>query len=211
MKRALSSCETFYLCSFFFVCLPFLFVQNMMQTVAQLNPFSTEHFIWIDSGYFRRRQARPKSSPIVRNNITRNGVDASKVYFRNFLDNPKFQDLSAGAFGGTRKALDEFADKYWRVFWHMSQKNYFVGTEQTVMTTTCLNFPSCCFVHQPRGGGDWFRIGVSWLRDYEFSFARDEVLLKDNPIAKNSTQINPIIQELLPLPEKVDPISKVFA
>ena len=205
--------------SFFFFCLLLLCMlshfnimfgcgQIMMQAVAQSNPFSTQHFIWIDSGYFRSPNIAPHLSPIVRNNITENGVLPSKVFFRNFLDNPKFQDLSGGAWGGTRQALDAYADKYWKVFWYMSQNGHFIGAEQNVMTTTCLNFPSLCSVHEGTYGG-WFTVGSDWLRQYHFSFS-NEILLKDNGIAKISTHVNPFIPALVPLPE-LDPVSKTYA
>ena len=136
-----------------------------MQEVAQLNPFQTEHFFWIDAGYFRNRGTSPKRIPIVRNNITANGVQKDQVLFQNVWLDPLKPEIAAGAWGGTAEAIDRVYDRYFQTFWWMIEnREGCVGIEQQVMTKMCKSFPDICNIQQSEWDKSWFEMGRVWLR-----------------------------------------------
>ena len=55
----------------------------LIHEVARLNPFDTGHVFWIDSGYYRKPGVSPNYTPIVRNNVSANGVERHQVLFQN--------------------------------------------------------------------------------------------------------------------------------
>jgi hypothetical protein len=147
-----------------------------MNEAARINPFNTENFIWIDAGYFRG--APVNNSPIVRNNITKNGVLANQMVFHSIFgpERPWDQEIAAGAFGGRVQAIFEANKKYWMSFWYMVTKGLKVCYEQRVMVTMCRTWPDLCSIHYSGKDKDWFVMGRGWLRNADFDFSNGLVL-----------------------------------
>jgi hypothetical protein len=136
----------------------------MMQEVARLNPFHTEHFFWVDSGYFRKKINAPNYYPLIKNNVTKNGVRRDQILFQNIFE-PEYE-IAGGAWGGTAQAIDIAYDRYWQTFWWMAVHRYdCIGYEQRVMVMMCKSFPSLCSIHMSKWDKDWFAMGTQWLRD----------------------------------------------
>ena len=152
-----------------------------MREVALLNPFQTELFAWIDAGYFRgNRQERLRNQPIVRNNITQNGVPPNQILFQNVFQHPWDQEIAAGAFGGRRDAILQAYDKYWLSFWDMVRKGLKVGYEQRVMVTMCRSWPELCSVQYSGQDKNWVQMGTKWLRQPHHNFSTTTMLLSSS-------------------------------
>mmetsp|Transcript_38287 Transcript_38287/g.93076 ORF Transcript_38287/g.93076 Transcript_38287/m.93076 type:complete len:179 (+) Transcript_38287:180-716(+) len=145
----------------------------MMQEVAQLNPFDTKHIVWVDAGYFRRKG--PAFGPIVRNNLTANGLGQSQIAFQNIFEDTSRYTLAGGAWGGTVQAIDHFYTKYFETFWYMALHAIdCIGYEQHVMLVMCHSFPGMCNINL---SSHWFAMGQSWLRDPHMSFNETPFIL----------------------------------
>jgi hypothetical protein len=133
-----------------------------LHEVSILNPFKTEHIFWVDAGYFRRPQIAPLGTPIIRSNITSNGVPTHQVLFHKVKNEPT-HEIAAGVFGGTPTAIQNVYTKYWETFWHLVQSKFdCVGFEQRIFVWMCRSFPNVCNLHYHQ---DWFQMGRTWIRD----------------------------------------------
>jgi hypothetical protein len=148
-----------------------------MNEAARINPFNTENFIWIDAGYFRAAHAN--KGPIVRNNITQNGVLPNQMLFHSVFgpERPWDQEIAAGAFGGRAQAIFEANEKYWMSFWYMVTKGQKVCYEQRVMVTMYRTWPDLCSIHYSGRDGDWFAMGRNWLRNPGLIFSSNGAVL----------------------------------
>jgi hypothetical protein len=160
----------------------------LLHEVALMNPFDTEHFFWIDAGYFRGK-GRDGYRPIVRNNITAHGVAPDQIVFQRAQDDES-HEIAGGAFGGTSRALARAYDLYWLTFWHMiQQKKDCVGFEQRVMVWMCMSFPDLCHIHTST---NWFAMGKTWLPNADYDFAatrRGDIPLdaKERPVVEEGS------------------------
>ena len=145
----------------------------LMNEVSKVNPFNTEHIFWIDAGYYRRITHAPNYKPIVRNNVTANGVKREQVAFQNVFENPKEYEIAGGAWGGTPSALSSAYDRYFETFWWMVVNKYdCVGYEQRIMLLMCKRFPALCNVQMHKSESDWFAMGRDWLRSAKYDFSK---------------------------------------
>ena len=145
----------------------------IMNEVAKVNPFNSEHIFWIDAGYYRRIIHAPNYEPIIRNNITANGVKRDQVVFQNIFKDPKEYEIAGGAWGGTPSALSSAYDRYFETFWWMVVNKYdCVGYEQRIMLLMCKRFPTLCSVQMHTADKKWFMMGKVWLRNATYDFSK---------------------------------------
>ena len=150
----------------------------LMNEVANLNPFNTQHIFWVDSGYYRRKVIAPNYAPIIRNNITKNGIGPDQMAFQNIFRDPAEYEIAAGAWGGTVEAVTSSYERYFETFWWMVMNGYdCVGYEQRVMLLMCKSFPGLCNIHTDKWDKRWFEMGRTWLRDPNFDFSQSFKLL----------------------------------
>ena len=144
----------------------------MVHETAVSNPFGTEHFVWLDAGYYRDT---PVNGTIVRNNMTANGLRPNQMILHNVEDCPVVGYLIAGgAWGGSGSAVRLFYQRYWETFWFMvTHKISCVGVDQYVFVHLCKSFPDLCSLHVSK---EWFRLGKVWLRDPQYNFSSTTVL-----------------------------------
>lgn len=97
----------------------------MMHEVAQVNPFGTEQFVWLDAGYIRKKREIPDGRPLVRNNFTANGVRRDQLVLHNIISQPEENnyEIAGGAWGATKEGLERAYDLYFKTFWHMVSIN----------------------------------------------------------------------------------------
>jgi hypothetical protein len=180
----------------------------LIKEAAVLNPFNTEHFIWVDAGYYRGNN-RPVHGVIVRNNITKNGVPPNKIMFPQMYNTDSMQEIAANVWGGTREAILETNEKYWIAFWDMVTKGLKVSFEQRVMVTMCRTWPDFCYQVYSGRDEDWFKLGKSWLRDPNTDFRKYEfpTFLNDGDASgiwdkrKNTILPTTIVKEPVVFPE----------
>jgi len=155
----------------------------MVHEVALLNPFQTEHFIWIDAGYYRRPSQAPRNGPIVRNNITANGVKPKQLLLQKVVTKEKpAYEIAGGAWGGTASAIQEAYDRYFQTFWFMVKNSVdCVGFEQRVFLFMCTGYPSLCSIHASNYDRDWFAMGRKWLPSSHKDFSKPVQLNETAP------------------------------
>jgi hypothetical protein len=159
----------------------------MVHETALLNPFATEHFVWLDAGYFR---FAPVNGTVVRYNITAHGLQPHQMMFQNVEDCQSLRYiLAGGTWGGSSAADRAFYRCYWQVFWFMVKHQIScVGVDQYVIVHMCKSFPETCSIHQSETSGDWFRLGMDWWRDSNYDFSRSRVVLDPHcPIQPGTT------------------------
>lgn len=144
----------------------------LMKEVAFQNPFHTEHFFWVDGGYFRGKAATGMVHGVIaRNNISANGIAPGQVLFANMYGHPNNQEIAAGVWGGTKEAIFEANQKYWIAFWDSVTKGLQVGLEQRVLITMCRSWPDLCHMVYSGRDQDWFTLGRNWMRQTNFNFS----------------------------------------
>jgi hypothetical protein len=121
-----------------------------ISTAVRLNPFSSEYFFWIDAGYTRTPKIGNARSlvPVLKNNNT--------VYFMliehftrqemigNFQYTTGMDRIAGNMFGGHGSAVRSWSSLYYTVFNEYVKKGWFVGKDQNIMNTLCVEHPSMC-------------------------------------------------------------------
>ena len=165
-----------------------------LEESAIVNPFDTEHFVWLDAGYFRDELV---SGVIVRNNMTENGLSLNQkqMIFQNVFPKEQGYLIAAGAFGGSTAAVHQFYKNYWKTFWYMVTKHHYssIGMEQYVLVHLCKSFPEQCLIQESE---HWFRLGQEWLRDPSYNFVRYAIALDPTSPARLPGSQNPRLIDL---------------
>lgn len=192
--------------------------------VSLVNPFETEHFVWVDSGYYRLGEVNwPERGPvtgprtthgavngvIVRNNMTKNGVGKDQFVVQNMLPEAKGYLIAGGAWGGTALGIQNAYDSYWKTFWfmaHHQDKPWCLGFEQHVLTHMCKSFPRLCLIQESEGGrhgmGAWHQLAEVMLRDSNYDFASSAKgfnPFNDVPIDRHRSKVKKSKMPLVPL------------
>lgn len=143
----------------------------MLHEAAAVNPFETDHFFWMDAGYFRRRAKSPRNRPVIQNNISANGVLPRRILVQNIFKESSRQVIAAGAWGGTGAAIQEAYDRYFETFQFMVKNDVTcVGYEQLVLIEMCRTFTSLCCIQYSGEDGDWFAMGRDMLPNPQTTF-----------------------------------------
>lgn len=144
---------------------------HFLKRAIELNPFSTDYFLWVDIGCFRVPNTEylhwPNPERIVA--LPKNKVLLlSVVPFKqeelktNALENlPSFlytNRIGAPIFGGDKTALLAWHDKYYEMLEYFIRVNRFIGKDQTIMNCVyLLNRDLCSLVDVVRSQKDpWF-------------------------------------------------------
>ena len=150
----------------------------MMHEVAQHNPFGSQHFVWADAGYFRRKTDSPQRQPIVRNNMTATGVRTDQLLMHNIVSKPEENqyEIAGGVFGGTKTGIERAYEAYFKTFWHMARNDIdCIGFEQRVFVHMCQYYPDVCVLNY---SDHWFKLGQRWLRNPNYNFGENRVSLE---------------------------------
>ena len=139
----------------------------LLHTAAQLNPFNTTQFAWVDTGYFRNPAPHAYRQSVVRVNITKEGVaDESTLLFRmipyKFVEDKVISGdqvlVGGNSFIGTYHGIDNLYSAFYDTFWTMAATGKFVGSDQKVMYRTCHTYPTACHIHHPRKDRQWLKM-----------------------------------------------------
>lgn len=146
---------------------------NMMKIVADSNPFSSSYFVWLDIGAVRHEGYRhqlmvrniPKDKGVLMLTIDqftndelklvdgKSVVDFSRVEYRD--------RIGAGTIGCDQESLNRYHRAYYNTLRTKMDKGWFIGKEQNILPTACLESDLCLLVKGSQG--DWFRL-QPWLR-----------------------------------------------
>lgn len=149
---------------------------NFLKRAIEMNPFSTDYFLWVDIGCFRRpnTQYLRWPSPARISEIPHNKVLLLSVYpftteevgASSVEDLPSFQftnRIGAPIFGGGKEILLEWHKKYYGMLENFIRMGRFIGKDQSIMNSVYLmNKEMCELVSWKQPCHDiWF-----YLQDY---------------------------------------------
>ena len=130
-----------------------------LNATAVADPFGSENFFWIDSGYFRDHShdgldIRATRTSLVRrdaiaflqiNPFTAGELDGFAQGELDGFIKPVLHDrITGGLFGGDAVAVQSWCERYKRMLAFYHSKGWFIGKDQTVMASTCLETPELC-------------------------------------------------------------------
>jgi len=128
---------------------------HWLKKFADLNPFLSSHFLWIDAGYFRNilydNSTVFQHFPFVEDKIFAMNITRVSVC-------PMCVGLSGGLFGGTRRAIGPWHDLYYDIVHNATVP---IIQEQTHMYETCQADASQCRLVYPlmdTNGDPWFSL-----------------------------------------------------
>ena len=141
---------------------------NMMKMVADINPYSSSYFVWLDigavrqSGYNHQKMIRriPKDKGVLLLNVEpftkEDKVLTDGLSMVEFTNKVR---IGGGTICTDKASLYNWHSAFYGTFKRYVETGRFVGKDQNVMATTCLETSLCLLVVS----GDWFRL-QPWLR-----------------------------------------------
>ena len=142
---------------------------NMMKIVADMNPYSSSYFIWLDIGGMR--QPGFNNQQMVHKIPEEEGVlllileqfteeEKTLINGKSSSDFSPLVRLGGGTIGCSKESLDLWHKAFYQTMRTYLEEGRFIGKDQNIMATTCLESAMCLLVE---GQGDWFRM-QPWLR-----------------------------------------------
>ena len=141
---------------------------NMMKMVADTNHFSSSYFVWLDIGAVRQtgynHQKMIKRIPQDKGVLLLNVepfTEEDKVLKdgQSMVEFTHKVRIGGGTICTDKENLYKWHSAFYRTFRRYVDTGRFVGKDQNVMATTCLETNLCLLVVS----GDWFRL-QPWLR-----------------------------------------------
>ena len=123
-----------------------------LNATAARNPFRSEAFFWIDAGYFRDERHNGMDITTVRTHSIKPGAMTFILVYPLWLwrlneciSSPVFLDAIAGnLFGGDALAVHSWCRHYEQMLLLYHANSWFLGKDQTVMNSICLQTPDLC-------------------------------------------------------------------
>jgi hypothetical protein len=137
-----------------------------LNATAVADPFGSENFFWIDSGYFRDHSQDGLDIRATRTSLVRAGavaftqinpftqgeldgfahgeVDGFAHGKLNIFTAGLHDRLAGNLFGGDAVAVQSWCERYKGMLAFYHSKVWFIGKDQTVMTSTCMETPELC-------------------------------------------------------------------
>ena len=142
---------------------------NMMKMVSGINPFSSLYFVWLDIGAVRHTEYNHQE--MIRNIPQESGVlllsvddftEEEKILNdgKSLADFSLVDRIGGGTIGCDQGSLERWHDAYYRTMRSYLERGRFIGKDQSMMATTCLETDLCLLVE---GGKHWFRL-QEWFR-----------------------------------------------
>lgn len=132
---------------------------------AQMDVFGTEWFFWLDAGGVRQNFPGRQFQPIT--------LDPESVYYAcvkpftleelQHNSNVKFEmkvHLAGGLFLVHRSRAERWSKTYLRVFDQYTERGWFLGKDQDLLATACVQYPSECALlpTNTAPGNPWFSV-----------------------------------------------------
>jgi hypothetical protein len=145
---------------------------HFLTEAVRLNCFASDRFYWIDAGYMRTAPRPPPSSS---SSVNISGVRPQMTFLQvNPFESEERRQLSppyhyttvknriaGGLYGGSPPAVLAWAALYARVFQEYVERGWFVGKDQNLMATLCVQHPFACVLATPNTTADenrWFTL-----------------------------------------------------
>lgn len=132
---------------------------NFLKRAIEINPFSSDFFLWVDIGCFRKPNTEflqwPNAEKV--NGLPRNRILLLSVYpftpaelnVFDLCDLPSFQHtnrIGAPIFGGFKDTLLIWHKKYYEMLEHFISIGRFIGKDQSIMNSVYLIHRPLCFL-----------------------------------------------------------------
>jgi len=142
---------------------------NMMKMVADINPFLSSYFVWLDIGAVRHsnynHQQMVKKIP-EQQGILLLSIEPFTLDERVLKDGKSHANFSlvdrigGGTIGSDKTSLERWHKAYYSTMRHYLESGRFIGKDQSMMATTCLETELCLLI---KGDKEWFRM-QQWFR-----------------------------------------------
>lgn len=132
---------------------------NFLKQVSELNPFSSDFFLWVDIGCFRKPNTEflkwpnaEKVNLLPRDKILLLSVipfTPSELNVSELHNLPSFQHtnrIGAPIFGGFKDALLIWHQKYYEMLEHFISIGRFIGKDQSIMNSVYIIHRQLCFL-----------------------------------------------------------------
>jgi len=144
---------------------------HFLKRAIELNPFSTDYFLWVDIGCFRvpnteylnwpnpeRIVALPKNKVLLLSVVPFTQEELSTSALENLPSFLYTNRIGATIFGGDKAALLTWHEKYYAMLEYFISVNWFIGKDQTIMNCVyLLNQDLCSLTDVVRSQYDpWF-------------------------------------------------------
>ena len=142
---------------------------HFLKRAIEINPFSTEHFLWVDIGCFREPNNRfihwPNSDKIPKNKLLLLSVYpfTKEEYEVNKLENiPDFKyvcgRIGGTIFGGTKDSILRWHDQYYQMLEYFITIGRFIGKDQNIMSSVAIMYKDTIELinPDPTRGDIWF-------------------------------------------------------
>lgn len=134
---------------------------NMLLLAAELNPFSSSYFLWLDIGAVRHEDYNHQQ--LVRVLPSHPGILLLQVEpftpkeksKKEKIDFSGVNRIGGGTIGGDLIPIRRWHSIYYNVFKKFLSRNRFVGKDQNLMADACLEEPNICLLVEG-GKEDWF-------------------------------------------------------
>ena len=134
---------------------------QFLKRAADLNPFDSTFFAWVDIGYYRT--ARYNGKRMIRH--LPSSLRAGQVLLLNVSSLVKGKPFVGGGFiGGDSQAIGRWNTSFYATLARAASRGLFVGKDQPWMYRTCLDTPGLCVMVEPQRCANqdpWF-----WMSPY---------------------------------------------
>lgn len=152
---------------------------NMIKLVADINPFDSQYFVWLDIGAIRHTlynhqllvQRVPTEPGVLLLNVDDftkeerqlRGGEAS-------ADFTSVDRIGGGTIGCDLESCYRWHSTYYSVMQRMVERERFIGKDQSVMASVCVETEMCLLVKSDRE--HWFKLQEWFRRDINTKYQR---------------------------------------
>lgn len=129
-----------------------------LQEATRLNPFQSEYYFWIDAGYMRSADQAHGDARTMAPNVDKDAMhfllidhfSRAELEERRRFHYTVGQDrLGGGMFGGHVSAVVPWVQLYYQTLGTYVARGWFVGKDQNIMNTLCIENPTACVLLDP--------------------------------------------------------------
>ena len=140
-----------------------------LQEATRLNPFRSQYFFWIDAGYMRSidqaygdvRSMVPTLYRPAMHFLLVGDFGSAELRGEPFRYTVGQDRVAGNMFGGHASTIQPWAQLYYQTFQTYINRGWFVGKDQNIFNTLCIEHPDACVLLKPHvwfGENPWFKM-----------------------------------------------------
>ena len=157
---------------------------NMMKLAADINPFSSTYFVWLDIGAVRHpkynEEQLVKRIPHDYGVLLLNVDHFTENELHGVADFSHVDRIGGTTIGCDKESLNQWHKAYYGVIGDYLDKGWFIGKDQNMMATTCVQTELCLLL--PGDTNHWFKM-QEWFRgesNEKYVRMKQKIRLKSN-------------------------------